>query len=294
MAGSLLFKHEIESLLLGPSSIIAKSGSSTSGMPRLTTKNASLDLTIGDIFIPDAKDGEPGSLSCPLTRTCLKQGQTVVIRTSETLAMPKGISAVGFPPSSEISLPGLLTTNPGIVDPGFTGRLHPTVINMGKKEFPLTQGDRVMRLMLFRDAAISGGADDEKGPGPLKRLNIMSQLSPDFLNITERTLDAATAAVKEAELKARWMALWIPLCVAVVSVIGAILVSHYSTEKDLIADRESLTAQIQAVDEKYVRLEAQTNTNYNATELRQLKDRVAQLEAQTSKSGSAAERHRSP
>lgn len=109
----------------------------------------SLDLHIGEIFIPQGDDK-------PLTKHCLKPGETVVIRTMETLHLSNKCAAIGFPPSS-ISRDGILTTNPGHVDPGYKGAFHITLINMGKKTYPLEKGGLIVTLLVFELDSCSRG-----------------------------------------------------------------------------------------------------------------------------------------
>jgi deoxycytidine triphosphate deaminase len=73
---------------------------------------ASLDLTIGDIFIPGSDPGKPGGSRSPRTKVSLPEGRIAVIRTKETLTMPSNLVALDFPPSS-LSIQGELMTNPG-------------------------------------------------------------------------------------------------------------------------------------------------------------------------------------
>jgi hypothetical protein len=70
---------------------------------------ASLDLTIGAIYIPGADVGTPGSANSPLVEHSLASGQTAVIRTKETLDLGSDLAAICFPPAG-LSLKGLLMT----------------------------------------------------------------------------------------------------------------------------------------------------------------------------------------
>src|SRR5688572_2257911 len=110
---------------------------------------ASIDLTIGDIFVPPeasvATDWSPN----PVGEYLLEQGQTAVVRTAEELCLPHDIAAIGFPPA-KVSLGGLLTTNPGHIDPGYKGRLTFTVINFGKKPFDLKSGSKICTVVFIR------------------------------------------------------------------------------------------------------------------------------------------------
>jgi dCTP deaminase len=82
---------------------------------------ASIDLSIGTIYRPleSLSDAEKGEYETGLSIS-LGQGETAVIETRETINLPATVAAIGFPPSS-VSMQGLLMTNPGHVDPGYSG-----------------------------------------------------------------------------------------------------------------------------------------------------------------------------
>ncbi|HEY4115848.1 MAG TPA: hypothetical protein VGM17_17465 [Rhizomicrobium sp.] len=276
MPASLLHKSELESLLTGPTPIISAFGTAP---VNYTLKEASVDLSIGDIFVPGTSKDEPGGLANARDEIPLGQGQTVVIRTAEQLALPKGISAIGFPPSTEISLPGLLTTNPGLVDPGFTGPLHLTVINMGKEPFTLRRGDRIMRLLIFRNPNVSGGPDAGQ-VSPLTE-KVMSKLSHEFLDVSDRAKTAATEAISTSDRRTRLFAIWLPILTIVAAAVGAYIASYQALKSDFVSRDENLTAQIAATNERVAKLETREAT---ATEMRDLRDAVTRLQDQVSTS----------
>ena len=92
---------------------------------------SSIDLRIGNIYLPGEKETDLGGAQNPKQDYSLKTGETAVITTLETLHLPGDIAAFGFPPS-RVSFKGLLMTNPGHVDPGYEGVMRFTVINMPK------------------------------------------------------------------------------------------------------------------------------------------------------------------
>src|SRR5882762_7390489 len=110
---------------------------------------SSIDLHIGDIFLPGTKKDQVGGVENPKSGYWLQTGETAVVTTKETLDFPGNIAGFGFPPS-RVSFKGLLMTNPGHVDPGYNGVMRFTVINMAKEAYHLAQGDRIVRLLLFR------------------------------------------------------------------------------------------------------------------------------------------------
>src|SRR5262249_24111108 len=97
-------------------------------------RSTSLDLTIGEIFIPGSPPNDLGGSNMPKREHNLDQGHPAVLRTRENLRMGPCRAAIAFPPA-HVSLKGLLMTNPGHVDPGHEGPLHCTVINMGHESY---------------------------------------------------------------------------------------------------------------------------------------------------------------
>jgi dCTP deaminase len=150
---------------------------------------ASLDLHVGEIFIPGKRSSALGGHSNPENDIVLRTGHTVVVTTLENLRLPSDVSGIGFPPS-HVSELGLLMTNPGHVDPGYAGRMRFAVINVGKADFPLRQGDPIVTLLLFRTDR--SPREDWKRRNPLSKPTRPSQsrinrLSRDFVDIESRT-----------------------------------------------------------------------------------------------------------
>ena len=108
---------------------------------------SSIDLRIGRILIPDEETDKENTQVASMWR--IKAGHSVVIETRETVTLSSKISGFGFPPAS-LAAKGLLVTNPGHVDPGYSGTLRLTLINMGRSEFPLREGLPIISLLLFR------------------------------------------------------------------------------------------------------------------------------------------------
>ena len=185
-----------------------------------TTKDSaiqasSLDLHIGQIYIPN-EEGKPKY------QHCLKPGQTVVIRTREILDFPNDVAAIGFPPST-MSSKGILTTNPGHIDPGYRGVFHITLINMGKNDYPLKKDDLIVTLLLFKlakDKVTKGYMQrrsslcDENNSCPCDKKDdctdkhaktdditetMLDYLAPDFMNFEFRAKKIAKEEVKDAE-----------------------------------------------------------------------------------------------
>src|ERR1700688_40938 len=60
---------------------------------------SSLDLHIGEIFLPDTKKDDEGGQQNPKSSHWLQTGETAVVTTKETLHFPGNIAGFGFPPS---------------------------------------------------------------------------------------------------------------------------------------------------------------------------------------------------
>ena len=88
----------------------------------------SIDLTVGEIFLPGTTREEDGGADHPKASHNLDRGQTAIVTTREILHLRSNLAAIGFPPS-HVSFQGLLMTNPGHVDPGYVGRLRFTVMS---------------------------------------------------------------------------------------------------------------------------------------------------------------------
>ena len=188
---SLLQDFEIEDLLRSNPPLIRGFDTSILAREQSPIKGASLDLTIGEIYVPGAKPKSLGGIRNPRKELSLESGQTAVLRSAEILQMPKDVAGIGFPPSTRVSLAGILSTNPGHVDPDYHGHLHLTVVNMGGDSFYLKSGARLMRLMLFRlDRDVRDAVGEP--PSPLTE-ELLGRLSSDFLDVEKRARKAAQA-----------------------------------------------------------------------------------------------------
>lgn len=219
---------------------------------------ASIDLRVGDIYSPEAKLDELGSVNHPRSEVSLHTGATAVVTTKESCNFPDNIGAIGFPPAS-VSSKGLLMTNPGHVDPGYHGNLSFTVINMGSKPYSLRTGDKIVTLLLFKTSVAAVKGYSSLVPPPHGKITdeLLDRLSPDFLDVEKRAADAA----KGEETKTRRWALLAPLVSALLAVIFLYLQSQSNFNEKLT----TIQTQIAVLHEK-----AAANT--------ELKTRIAQLE----------------
>jgi dCTP deaminase len=148
----------------------------------------SIDLHIGEIFQPGVKSGKQGSAGYPKKELVLGTGQTAIIATQESIHLPANLAAFGFPPS-HISSRALLMTNPGHVDPGYSGTLQFTVINMGKENYVLRFKDLIVTLLIFKlDKPVSVDYATRRNGAVIAKVQQagIDHLSPDFVNVEER------------------------------------------------------------------------------------------------------------
>lgn len=209
---------------------------------RSAIQPSSLDLTIGSVYLPQAEAGKPGSAGNPLVEHNLEPAHTAMIETRETLAMPSTHCAIGFPPSG-VSARGLLMTNPGHVDPGYKGPLQFTVINMGRQEFPLRRGDRIVTLLI---STIARPAAPYAGPTTRVTTEMLATLSYDFVDVERR----ARAAAKDEERTTRLYGLAVPAVVGILT-IAVTLVAYFSSTDDKLAD---LKTQVAVLEERLAHL----------------------------------------
>lgn len=161
----------------------------------------SVDLHIGQIFVPGVPEDCLGSSSNPQYSLTLESGMSVVVMSHELLDLPPDIGAIALPPS-RISSAGILIANFGHIDPGYRGHLRFTLINMGKEPFPLRQRALVMTLLLFRVARVgtpfaareTPRADDSPTHSEVNRL------ARDFANVEERSGAVAKDIVNRAKM----------------------------------------------------------------------------------------------
>jgi deoxycytidine triphosphate deaminase len=162
---------------------------------------ASVDLHVGEIYLPITTDPPPDK-PVPLDECILEPGDTAVVTTAETLNLPSNVGAFGFPPT-RISSKALLMTNPGHVDPGFNGRMRFTLINMGRKRFPLQKGDEIVTLLFLRTTTAPEADYAKRNPkvphtnGP--SVDALSRLARDFLDFRTQAESIAKKVVDDAE-----------------------------------------------------------------------------------------------
>jgi dCTP deaminase len=219
--------EEIAAMLAGTPSLAPRVDAQSFRGSKSAIQACSLDLTIGEIFVPEVDEDKLGSSANPLKELSLSQGATAVIRTWESVSLPDDVGGIAFPPAN-VSVNGLLVTNPGHVDPGYSGSLHLTVINMGRKPFHLKKGERIARLLLFRlDQAPKQSYRQRRTEtgSPVITDELLSRLSSDFVDVTARADASADKRIRTAQLG---IAIWVPLLAAITGSLLTMAVNKFT------------------------------------------------------------------
>jgi dCTP deaminase len=172
--------------------------------------------------------------------------------------MPRNWAAYGFPPS-HISGQGLLMTNPGHIDPGFSGRLRFTVINMSAEPISLRRGDPIVTLLIhslevpaaydFRVRRAAAGF----GPLPDPSWDDVNRLAKDFVDVESRSQKIASIEVKTAQEKLNRIdnrTKFLTAVAAILGVIGTLLVGWLTGLQNVKNDVSDLKSKIAVVELK--------------------------------------------
>jgi dCTP deaminase len=203
---------------------------------------SSLDLHIGKIFLPGTKNDDVGGVGNPKNDHVLMQGETAILLTAEELTMPSDIAGIAFPPS-EVSFRGLLMTNPGHVDPGFSGHMRFAAINMGKDPYVLHKGAKIVTLLLCKlsgDVKRCWTAREGLAVAPDPTQQDVNNLSPDFLDMKDRMTDTANAVFRSREWWFKLLQVIGPLLVAALAAFGIHFASVRGLERDVAALKEQV------------------------------------------------------
>jgi len=224
----------------------------------------SIDLSIGNVYLPLSDDEQRVLSRSP--GIALSQGETAVVETLEYLRVPRTMAGIGFPPSS-VSLQGVLMTNPGHIDPGFSGRLKFTVINMGKEPYELKSGQPICTVLFFAITAPDAAYDQLNTTGmppslPLERL--LRRLSRDFLNFTKRISDGVAKEVGKLDLRLKIAQVIVPIVTAILTAAATLWFTHYTGLADL-------RVKVEGVEKSVLVKELESS-------VRELKDRMEKLE----------------
>ena len=231
-------------------------------------QSASLDLHIGDIYLPPTAKEKGGDEEHPLDEYTLMPGQTAFILTLEDFVLPSNITGIGFPPS-RISCRGILMTNPGHIDPGYKGKMRFTVVNMGRNPFHLERGRMIVTVLLFElDGAPSRDWKErykDLGPFPLQKH--LDLLSHDFLDVNER----ATKIVKRFS----WQTIAGSFLLALITVYVSLTLGYFKIIDSRINSR---MAEFQSINEDVAVLKEKTNVSDINTRLEDFNKNLVKID----------------
>jgi dCTP deaminase len=182
----MLLSQKSLQILLSVGKILGYTGSVKSIVHVEKQKPASIDLTIGKIFEP--MEGKKIKSNAEIKklgedRFEIEPGNMVIVEIAENFNMPTDIGGILFPPN-RLAKEGLLMTNPGHIDPGFKGLITVCLVNMGKQNVKVLQGDVIARLLLCRTDLDTPGYKGEPGKGVDKHQ--LNSLDKDFAGLNRR------------------------------------------------------------------------------------------------------------
>lgn len=208
-------------------------------------RGCSIELHIGPIFRPGIEAGKEGSATNPhRLSVSLEQGDTAIIQTIESFKLDSFHAGFVFP-SSRVSIQGLLMTNPGHIDPGYSGPLHVTVINMGREPFSLQPGQPFLRAFINKLDAPATTQPPTSSPVVQKLLN---KLSPDFLNIKSRAEEAAKKHIDRAVLRTQWLQFVFPVIATIAAAALGAAATYLSTSNRLEERTKIFEERIKALE----------------------------------------------
>jgi dCTP deaminase len=253
----LLKDNELVDLLTGPNPIVTGHGyTDLDGWYAKASpvQPCSIDLTIGDVFLPGANRNEAGGELAPHSRYSLRPGQTAIVTTREELRLRPNLAAIGFPPS-RVSFQGILMTNPGHVDPGYIGKLRFTIINMSSQQYALVRGASIGTLLVFELSGPSTRDWPTRGNAalPITQGNI-DILSSDFVDVERRAQEISDQTVSKATFRAVLISAIVPALVALAAIFAPIVLPwNRQIENDVKVLKESLS--VERVQNRIGRLE---------------------------------------
>jgi deoxycytidine triphosphate deaminase len=256
--------------------------------PNSPIQPSSVDLHVGYIYVPGSKPNDLGSETRPASSHAVGPGESVIVSTYERVTLPPSLGGIVFPPS-RLSSQGLLVANIGHIDPGFSGHLRFTVINMGGKPIPLVRGtDAVGTLLLLPLKSPSAtpwlqrlGDAGAKGEPTRSELDALSK---DFGNMDARIAEVTERTVKEMKKSYNLEAFLWPI---VLSIALGVLAIYFSTGQYLgtrvdtnLAATAGLKNELTEAKAESLRQQAAISVEVAKlqTELEEARRRLSQLE----------------
>lgn len=216
-------------------------------------QSSSVDLTASQIYVPESikKINQVADISSLAIGQCMiEAGEAIVIELAEDIKIGKGFGGILMPPNA-LTKNGIIMTNPGHIDPGYSGKLTVCLINMGRYATALEPKSVVATLLLFSLSSMSDGY--QRGPGTGANLTQLSKLSKDFANISERSYSNIRKTIRQylagaliiVTLGVTVLALVVP---GLLTVFTGLLESKHSESKngEAIKKLEDQLAELQA------------------------------------------------
>lgn len=238
-------------------------------------QQCSIDLRVGYIYVPETEPNSPGGAYNPKTgEHVLNTGHTVMVRTKEKIGLPNNIGGLCFSPS-HLALKALLITNIGHVDPGYSGHLHFTAINMGKEPYTFRKNDVICSMIFFKlsekvppygeEHFTKIGSDKEGISVPTVISNYFPKLARDFVDVEKR---AQSIAKNEID-KTKFWQIGVPIITAVIIAIFSL--SQIWFTKPWEKEQSQINSKIESL-EKRLNYEVRIKEIENILSKRQKKD----------------------
>ena len=218
---SLLSNTEIAKRIFERKEIVALSVDGDTQFARKLLQPASIDVTVGEIFLPPGTNDDRQEVIPFKDHLMLKVGAAVLVRSEQKLMMPSSIGGFVFPKNGHFALKGVLITNFGHIDPGFEGYLKFTVINMGREPLRLEVGLPIACIVLFDLSSPANPDWKSQSRHDTENYESHAKVLPrDFMDI-----EATVSRVAKEQAKLEWqakerVAFWATLAT---SVFGTVL-----------------------------------------------------------------------
>jgi dUTPase len=176
--------------------------------------------------VPGERPGSLGGEGRGALSFTLRPGHSVVVSTYERISLPASLGGIVFPPS-KLSSNGILVANIGHIDPGFTGHLRFTIINMGGSDFALEQGKvAVGTLLLFKLSSASSSPWSKRHqattPKGEPQQSEIDTLAKDFADIDSRIVQTTKATVKRLHWRFSLLAVLVPMLLGIAIAVWTI------------------------------------------------------------------------
>jgi dCTP deaminase len=217
----MLSNVEIQELLAAHPTLIEGASEAKPNRTATLIQPASIDLTVGEILVPPAREDQLDFVHVVRDNHLLKHGATILIKTRERLNLPDEIGGLMFPKNGRFALKGLMITNFGHVDPGYSGHLKYTVINFGSDEFRISVGDRITCLTLYRLERPANPSWPALQQNDAETMESHAKvLSRDFLDIENRIAGMIRTEVHSAIVRREKLRdFFLPLTLALLGII---------------------------------------------------------------------------